>query len=302
MATGRRLQHGVLGGGRAEPALPGHRRGHRQPGGGRLLEAAVLRPSPRRAARHRSPGRPPRPRPARCGPFLVDPQDPRRWRPAISHGADGPAEERGALGRLEPGRRPAARPARAATSASATRTSSPTRRRRCAGSSPWSAWTVLDCPSMPTGASTSSPNHMVAGNPDRLRSGPIQLRVDARWRSAMPARDRWIVNAVSAPLLGGLRLPLPGRARQAACSPRCWTASRPTRAAPPASPAGCAGTSTGPGAEGVGRLVEEDELNPATKLRVAHREAALAPCPPPARRHGHARLRGRACSVPGPTC
>ena len=118
------------------------------------------------------------------------------------------------------------------------------------------------------GVVSLSPNHMVAGNPDRLRSGPIQLRVDARWRSAMPARDRWAVNAVSAPLLaaygypfrtrtaGGLeatvldRVPVNqgGAARFARRVRRHlhWARS-----------------------EGVGRLVEEDELNPATKLRVA---------------------------------
>ena len=138
------------------------------------------------------------------------------------------------------------------------------------------------------GGVSLSPNHMVAGNPDRLRSGPIQLRVDARWRSAMPARDRWVVNAVSAPLLvaygypfstgmaGGLestvldRVPLNqgGAARFARRVRRHlhWARS-----------------------EGVGRLVEEDELNPATKFRVALEKRRW--------RHAHPRPAGTAMPV-----
>jgi hypothetical protein len=112
------------------------------------------------------------------------------------------------------------------------------------------------------------PNHMVAGNPDRLRHGPIRLRVDARWRSAMPGRDRRAVTAVAAPLLARYGYPLRAEA------PAELKATLLDRV-----PVGQGG-----GArfavrvrrhlhwarrEGVGRLVEEDELNPATKMRVA---------------------------------
>lgn len=133
-----------------------------------------------------------------------------------------------------------------------------------------------------------SPNHMVAGNPDRLRSGPTQLRVDARWRSAMPARDRWIVNAVSAPLLAAYGYPFrAGRAGglQSTVLDRV-----------PANQGGAARLARRvrrhlhwARTEGVGRLVEEDELNPATKLRVAIEKRRW--------RHAHPRPAGTAMPV-----
>jgi UDP-N-acetylglucosamine transferase subunit ALG13 len=44
-----------------------------------------------------------------------------------------------------------------------------------------------------------APNHTVDGNPMRLRAGPVPLRADDAWRSALGPRDRRIVRAVTAP-------------------------------------------------------------------------------------------------------
>lgn len=45
------------------------------------------------------------------------------------------------------------------------------------------------------------PSHSVAGNPMRFRTGTIPLRTDEEWRTALPARDRRVVTACTAPLL-----------------------------------------------------------------------------------------------------
>jgi hypothetical protein len=45
-----------------------------------------------------------------------------------------------------------------------------------------------------------SDNHMVSGNPHRLGSGPVQLRLDDKWRSEMRSIDRAIVTALTFPL------------------------------------------------------------------------------------------------------
>ncbi len=51
--------------------------------------------------------------------------------------------------------------------------------------------------------------HTVAGNPVRMRTGPLTLRVDDAWRAAMPAFDRRVVTALTFPLLA--RYGYPGR-------------------------------------------------------------------------------------------
>jgi hypothetical protein len=53
-----------------------------------------------------------------------------------------------------------------------------------------------------------SGNHTAAGNPNRFEVGPLELRPDEEWRDRLPRRDRWVVEAVTAPLLGryGYRL------------------------------------------------------------------------------------------------
>lgn len=45
--------------------------------------------------------------------------------------------------------------------------------------------------------------HSVAGNPSRHSTGIVQIRPDDEWRSAMPARDRRLVTAITAAVLVG---------------------------------------------------------------------------------------------------
>lgn len=45
------------------------------------------------------------------------------------------------------------------------------------------------------------PTHTVSGNPVRFKHGKLKLKVDDEWKTAMPARDRVAVTAISAPLL-----------------------------------------------------------------------------------------------------
>lgn len=49
-------------------------------------------------------------------------------------------------------------------------------------------------------------DHLVAGNPIRFTRGPITVRPDERWRSAMPARERALVTSLTAPGRAMLRL------------------------------------------------------------------------------------------------
>lgn len=44
-------------------------------------------------------------------------------------------------------------------------------------------------------------NHTVWGNPDRFRTGEVELRPDEDWRTSQSTRDRVLVTALSAPLL-----------------------------------------------------------------------------------------------------
>lgn len=52
------------------------------------------------------------------------------------------------------------------------------------------------------------PNHSVAGNPDRLRSGVVSIQADVEWLDALPAPSRAAVTALTAPLLRGFGYPL----------------------------------------------------------------------------------------------
>lgn len=52
------------------------------------------------------------------------------------------------------------------------------------------------------------PSHTVAGNPDRLRTGPVRLRLDDEWTTGMRRTDRALVSAMTAPLR---HLSSPGR-------------------------------------------------------------------------------------------
>lgn len=45
------------------------------------------------------------------------------------------------------------------------------------------------------------PTHQISGNPVRFSSGAVQLRRDDAWRDALPATDRRLVTALTAPLM-----------------------------------------------------------------------------------------------------
>lgn len=47
------------------------------------------------------------------------------------------------------------------------------------------------------------PAHQIAGNYMRFETGELSLRKDDTWRTALPARDRRVVTALSGPLLAG---------------------------------------------------------------------------------------------------
>jgi hypothetical protein len=115
----------------------------------------------------------------------------------------------------------------------------------------------------------TTPNHSVAGNPDRLRHGAITLRSDDRWRSAMPARNRRLVSVLTSPLLLRYGYPLRPAAARADGDETIFDRA----------PAGEGASSRlarrvrrhlrWGRTEGFSRLVEEDELNPITRARVA---------------------------------
>lgn len=52
------------------------------------------------------------------------------------------------------------------------------------------------------------PNHTVAGNPLRFRRGEIPIREDAEWRGGLGRGPRWIVTALTWPLLVRYGFPL----------------------------------------------------------------------------------------------
>ncbi|MEE8601975.1 sulfotransferase [Euzebya tangerina] len=56
-------------------------------------------------------------------------------------------------------------------------------------------------------------SHTIGGNPMRFQAGPVPLRLDEQWRTALDARDRATVTAVTAPLLAAYGY-LPRRGRR----------------------------------------------------------------------------------------
>jgi sulfotransferase family protein len=54
-------------------------------------------------------------------------------------------------------------------------------------------------------------NHTAEGNPMRFVNGEVELRADQAWRHQMPLRDRWVVTALTLPLLAAYRYPVKGR-------------------------------------------------------------------------------------------
>ncbi len=115
----------------------------------------------------------------------------------------------------------------------------------------------------------TTPNHSVAGNPDRLRHGAITLRSDDRWKSAMAPRNRRLVSVLTAPLLLRYGYPLRPVTVKSSTDETIFdrapagegTASRISRRVRRHLRWGRT--------EGFSRLVEEDELNPVTRVRVA---------------------------------
>src|SRR5579864_600123 len=115
----------------------------------------------------------------------------------------------------------------------------------------------------------TSPNHSVAGNPDRLRHGAITLRGDDRWRSAMTSRNRRLVSTITSPLLIRYGYPLRPAVAKSGSDETIFDRA----------PTGEGGISRVARrvrrhlrwgrVEGFSRLVEEDELNPLTRARVA---------------------------------
>lgn len=55
--------------------------------------------------------------------------------------------------------------------------------------------------SLGRGAFEPTEQHEVSGNPMRFVDGPVVLGPDVAWRTAMPARDRWTVTVLTAPLI-----------------------------------------------------------------------------------------------------
>jgi hypothetical protein len=53
-----------------------------------------------------------------------------------------------------------------------------------------------------------TPNHTVAGNPDRFRSGDTRIKEDAEWRQRLPERQVRVVTELAAPLLRRYGYPL----------------------------------------------------------------------------------------------
>jgi hypothetical protein len=45
------------------------------------------------------------------------------------------------------------------------------------------------------------PTHSISGNPDRLNTGPIEVKLDARWKTEMTPANRRLVTALTWPLL-----------------------------------------------------------------------------------------------------
>jgi hypothetical protein len=109
-----------------------------------------------------------------------------------------------------------------------------------------------------------SPNHTVAGNPDRLRSGPVVIRADAAAGFKLRGRDQLLVTGVTFPLLLRLGYPLGGRRPAETIGIQHLPA--PLRALRRIQRHWRWGRQ-----EGFGRLVEEDQLDPRARLASARR-------------------------------
>jgi hypothetical protein len=57
-------------------------------------------------------------------------------------------------------------------------------------------------PLLDTATLDLQPTHGIGGNPSKFQSGPVTLRLDDEWETAMPARDRRLVSVIAGPLRG----------------------------------------------------------------------------------------------------
>jgi hypothetical protein len=60
---------------------------------------------------------------------------------------------------------------------------------------------AVDAPFVDSHTVRLAPTHSIKGNPDRLNSGPVAIRLDDRWRREMPPPARRLVTALTWPLL-----------------------------------------------------------------------------------------------------
>jgi hypothetical protein len=110
------------------------------------------------------------------------------------------------------------------------------------------------------------PNHTVAGNPDRLRSGPVVIRTDAGAAFKLRGRDQLLVTALTFPLLLRLGYPLSARGRRPTETIGIQHLPAPLRALRRIQRHWRWGRQ-----EGFGRLIEEDQLDPRARLASARR-------------------------------
>jgi hypothetical protein len=65
-----------------------------------------------------------------------------------------------------------------------------------------------ESPVRPDGSVVLGASHTVAGNPDRFRTGEVQIRADDEWRTRMPRREQLVVGLATAPLSSRYRYPI----------------------------------------------------------------------------------------------
>ena len=73
---------------------------------------------------------------------------------------------------------------------------------------------TADSPFQDANSIVLGPNHTVAGNPNRFRTGPVTIALDDEWRRRMPLRQRLAVRALCWPLLARYGYLLRGAAKE----------------------------------------------------------------------------------------
>jgi len=135
----------------------------------------------------------------------------------------------------------------------------------------------------------TSLNHSVAGNPDRLRNGRIRLRQDDRWRTAMARRDQRLVSALTLPLLLRYGYTLRPKASSTASTETLFDRAPQDEGSIGRVARRVRRHLRWIRTEGWARIVEEDELNPLTRVQVASAKWRW--------RRSHPRLPGSATPV-----